>query len=258
MSGLKKYPICLIPHEGLKQEISLEEIIPREREKICHVARRSKHPIKYCQLGDGTSIIENLDECIPNHEVGRGLSMNIIQEDVNEVLFCYQRDSPCWEGNNPNILEEKKYLSFQDVHYMIYNAISLFSEMTDDVEGNAEDISINEVEIALKDIVDDNDYYCAKLLHRPTKMNYWHFEFTILDNDQRPIPYKKNQRGKLLFNKIRTTHLLSCIEFNPAVNIGYSKYIKKDDITEELFLQHKQTICVAAENLTCQCVGNEN
>ena len=258
MNRRKTYPLCLIPHSGLKAQINLQEILLAEQERVCYAARRSQEAIKYdeeAKLNDGILIIANLDQCIPNHEVDRGLSMNVIQENVEEVLFRYQNDERYWDGTTPNINEEKDRLSFlSNNDVSIYDAKLLFSEINGRIADVNNDLHLEEIEQAIAETMAGNENI-TRLVHKPTAMNYWHFEFTIFNKNGEQVKYKrKSQTSKDLFNLIRTTYLSKCIEYNKAQNIDYSPYIKLTDIAEEDYLRRAEEVRIAADGLDCECI----
>lgn len=259
MSDYKKYPYCLIPHDGLKRVLPLKEILRQEipQGKVCYVVRRTKSEIVFSEdLNDGVYILQHVDSHIQRQHID-DLSMNIIQENLEEVAFRYQRDDMAydWDGLMPNIEEEKTRLQYlNDSRYLVYDAKTMFSEeqFSDLVIQN--EPSMEELIKALNETTPDKEYY-TELQHKPSKMNYWHVVLTVFNNDGTIKKFSGKSQDKKIYAKIRESLFSQCVQFDIANNIDYSKYMKVEGITDEEYTRKVNEVRETAESLECKCIG---
>ena len=260
MSEHKRYPYCLIPHDGLIRTLPLTEILSQEipQGKVCYIVRRTDKEIVFnsAKLNDGVYILQDVKNHIQRKSID-DLSMNIIQQELEEVAFRYQRNDKDydWDGSMPNLEEEKQRLQYLNHSgYLVYDAGTMFSKEQFNDPNILDKLFLTELNEALKETTPDNEYY-TELLHRPSKMNYWHVVLTVYNNDGTIRKNSGKSADQKLYEKIRSALFLQCIQFTMENNIDYSKYIKREGISEEEFTRKANDIRAAAEGLECECIG---
>lgn len=190
MEKLYKYPSSLIPHKGLKKEISIDDIL-KEANNFGLARRVEKDIEEYIvDMGDNMYIL-SLAYKQDHIKDPIDMSMNILttSSSLKDAKFVQTRKPSCesWNGTNVDIDSCKNLLRFNsECHILVYNASNLHNKPGQYTRkyNDRNSYDIDRAILTIDEVFSKNNNYQRnfqiRLHHKPTNCNYWHITLEIL------------------------------------------------------------------------------
>ena len=185
----KVYPICILPYLHYKLKIEDTSINQLVNEDNCVIVRRSgKSEV------DSFNELEILKEDIISEKSVPNLSMNLYgSKFTNEHLKfrCFGEAINLWEGEKIKLSNYKSFYNILETHSPIYFLIKdlhnkIFPYYKTDDKDTQKLLRILGLNISSENgKVKLNGK--SKVIHSPNKLNYWHVELQIKDNQESEI-----------------------------------------------------------------------